>query len=94
MAQAQTTIRFRNDAQFWKYMALKNIRDQAGLADAIGVDRSTVTRTLKGGALGIVFVSQLLAAFHPDLVFQDFFDVTPIPEQRTGDGVEDKVPAA
>ncbi len=91
MAQAQTTIRFRNDAQFWKYMALKNIRDQAGLADAIGVDRSTVTRTLKSGSLGIVFVSQLLATFHPDLVFEDFFDVVPIPEQRTGDGVEDKV---
>jgi hypothetical protein len=94
MAQAQTTIRFRNDEQFWKYMALKDIRDQAGLAKAIGVDRATVTRTLKGGSLGIVFVSQLLAAFHPDLAFEDFFDIVPIPEQRTGDGVEDKVPAA
>ncbi len=50
-----------------------------GLAKAIGVDRATVTRTLKGGSLGIVFVSQLLAAFHPDLAFEDFFDVVPIP---------------
>ncbi len=75
-----------------KYCALKGIKGQAGLAEAMNVDRSTVYRTLSGKAdLGIDFIKALLDAF-PELGLDDLFEVVaPVPEQRTGSDISDEV---
>jgi len=80
--------------QLDKYCALKGLKSQAALAEAMDVDRSTVYRTLSGdAALGIVFISALLEAF-PELGFEDLFElVAAVPEQRTGDEEPGAVPA-
>ena len=78
-----TVIHLRHQ-QLEKYCALKGIKGQVGLAEAMKVDRSTVHRTLNGEAkLGIVFVTALLDAF-PELGFEDLFElVAPdVPESR------------
>jgi len=87
-----TMIRLKQ-GQLDKYCALKGIKGQVGLAEAMKVDRSTVHRTLNGEAkLGIVFVTALLDAF-PELGFEDLFElVAPdVPEPRTGSLVADEV---
>jgi len=77
-------IRLKNDGQLTRYMALTGIKGQAGLAEAMGVDRSTVHRTLSGEAdLDAVFVTALLATF-PELSFGDLFELVPVQQQHAG----------
>ncbi len=86
-------IRLKNDGQLTKYMALTGIKGQPGLAEAMGVDRSTVHRTLSGEAdLDAVFVTALLATF-PELSFGDLFELAPV-QQHAGakEDLPDDVP--
>ncbi len=68
-------IRLKDDGWLPKAMALKGFKNQTALADAMGVNRSTVSRALSDKQdIGKVFLVGLLSAF-PELGFEDLFDV-------------------
>lgn len=71
---ATPTIRIRGD-QLAKYRAVAGLKTASALADRMGVDPTTVTRTLTGDArLTTAFIEALLGAF-PGLELGDLVAV-------------------
>lgn len=68
------TIKLKQ-AQLAKYRKLSGLNTQQKLADAMGMERSTLSRTLNGFMdPGEKFIAGLLVAF-ADLDFADLFEV-------------------
>ncbi|MET4611069.1 transcriptional regulator with XRE-family HTH domain [Rhodococcus sp. PvR044] len=69
-----STIKLRQ-GQLAKYRKLSGLDTQQKLADAMGMERSTLSRTLNGFMdPGEKFIAGLLTAF-PMLSFEDLFEV-------------------
>ncbi|MFC7448675.1 helix-turn-helix domain-containing protein [Rhodococcus daqingensis] len=68
------TIKLKQ-GQLAKYRQLSGMDTQQKLADAMGMERSTLSRTLNGFIdPGVRFIAGLLTAF-PMLSFEDLFEV-------------------
>ena len=71
------TLRIRKD-ELAKQRVRAGLRTEGDLASAMGADRGTVNRVMRGRAKpSLDFVASLMAALNDDVAFSDIWEVIP-----------------